>query len=416
MSDSHDSKGQKTSVESTPVVIASDQTAVQVTGTVTASNPSVGTVGSAVPTSATEIAGSDGTNLRVPAVLNAAPSGSEYAMVTRVIGGGGGGVAQTQVRSGANVWTDVGYAGGDLNMPVQGTVTATQATGTNLHVVVDTAPTTAITAASLPLPTGAAQDATLTGGTAKAIVRGGAKGATSAADVTSTATDANHQALDVNVNAGTIAGSTTPADAFANPTNAVPAFALLAGWNDNTSQWDRIKSEGVAADGDNTPSAGVLAVENYGVLYNGTTWDRARGTAANGAAVDVTRVAAGTNRVGGVYDVGGTVIDEVPTARAVSRAFVNATASGNTAVVAAQGVGVRIRVLAVFLMSATALTVKFQSAAGDITAGYPVAATGGFVMPETQHGWFQTNADEALNINLSGAGTVGANIIWVQAT
>jgi hypothetical protein len=41
-----------------------------------------------------------------------------------------------------------------------------------------------------------AKDGTLTGGTAKAIARGGAKGATTAADVTSTAEGADHQALD----------------------------------------------------------------------------------------------------------------------------------------------------------------------------------------------------------------------------
>lgn len=46
---------------------------------------------------------------------------------------------------------------------------------------------------------GLALDATLTGGTAKAITRGGAKGATAAADVTSTADGADHQALDVTV-------------------------------------------------------------------------------------------------------------------------------------------------------------------------------------------------------------------------
>jgi hypothetical protein len=45
-----------------------------------------------------------------------------------------------------------------------------------------------------------ALDATLTGGTQKAIVRGGAKGATAAADVTSTANGVDHQGLDVNVN------------------------------------------------------------------------------------------------------------------------------------------------------------------------------------------------------------------------
>ncbi|HEV7675088.1 MAG TPA: hypothetical protein VGQ12_11215 [Candidatus Angelobacter sp.] len=75
---------------------------------------------------------------------------------------------------------------GTTPQPVSGTVTANAGSGTM-----------AVSAASLPLPSGAAQDATLTGGTTKAINRGGAKGSTTAADVTSTASGANHQALDV---------------------------------------------------------------------------------------------------------------------------------------------------------------------------------------------------------------------------
>jgi hypothetical protein len=39
--------------------------------------------------------------------------------VNVVAGGAGGGVAQTQVRSSANAWTDVGYYTGNLNMPVE---------------------------------------------------------------------------------------------------------------------------------------------------------------------------------------------------------------------------------------------------------------------------------------------------------
>lgn len=52
---------------------------------------------------------------------------------------------------------------------------------------------------SSALPTGAATDGVLTGGTQKAIMRGGAKGATTAADVTSTSIDADHNAADVSV-------------------------------------------------------------------------------------------------------------------------------------------------------------------------------------------------------------------------
>lgn len=57
------SLGQKAMAASVPVVLASDQSAVTVTGTVTANNPSVSATGAAVPASATQVAGSDGTNL-----------------------------------------------------------------------------------------------------------------------------------------------------------------------------------------------------------------------------------------------------------------------------------------------------------------------------------------------------------------
>ncbi len=128
-------------------------------------------------------------------------------------------------------------------------------------------------------------------------------------------------------------------------------------------------------------------------------------------------LAASTLRVGGTYPVGGALIDEVPTVRTVQRSSITASAAGATEVVPAQGAGVRIRVLAVFVASSSAIGVKFQSAATDISGLSALSATGGFVMPETQHGWFQTAANEALNVNLSGAATsVGVTVIWVQAT
>jgi hypothetical protein len=58
------SLGQKTMANSAPVTIASDQSAIPITGSITATNPSVGTTGSAVPASGTLVAGTDGTNLR----------------------------------------------------------------------------------------------------------------------------------------------------------------------------------------------------------------------------------------------------------------------------------------------------------------------------------------------------------------
>lgn len=52
------------------------------------------------------------------------------------------------------------------------------------------------------IPASPATDATLTGGTQKAINRGGAKGATAASDITSTAEGADHQAMDVQLYSG----------------------------------------------------------------------------------------------------------------------------------------------------------------------------------------------------------------------
>lgn len=80
-----------------------------------------------------------------------------------------------------------------------------------------------VDAFSLPLPTGAATEVTQltveldldsilanqTNGTQKAIVRGGTKGATVAADVTSTAEGADHQALDVQIYHGGVAKDPT---------------------------------------------------------------------------------------------------------------------------------------------------------------------------------------------------------------
>lgn len=128
-------------------VNASGELKIAGTITATATNPSIGLFGDPVPLSGTTIAGPDGSgNLRAPAVLNTTPAGTEYALVVRTIGGSSGGVANLQVRSVANAWTDIGYFAGNLSVPVD-------VRNTSL----------AITAASLPLPTGAATETTLGG-------------------------------------------------------------------------------------------------------------------------------------------------------------------------------------------------------------------------------------------------------------
>jgi hypothetical protein len=128
--------------------------------------------------------------------INGTPGGTEYALVTRNIPSG------TQPVSGSvsvsNLPATQAISAVSLPLPTGAATSANQPALVSGRVPVDPSGVTSpISAASLPLPTGAAQDATLTGGTTKAINRGGAKGSTTAADVTSTASGANHQALDV---------------------------------------------------------------------------------------------------------------------------------------------------------------------------------------------------------------------------
>jgi hypothetical protein len=79
---------------------------------------------------------------------------------------------------------------------------------------------------------GLALDGTLTGGTQKAIARGAAKGATAAADVTSTAEGADHQAVDVQIYHGGTTKDPTATRALTSAdvvTAAQGAAAAVAG-------------------------------------------------------------------------------------------------------------------------------------------------------------------------------------------
>jgi len=127
-------------------------------------------------------------------------------------------------------------------------------------------------------------------------------------------------------------------------------------------------------------------------------------------------LAAAALRIGAVYHTGGQLVDENGTLRAVNRAFIDTSASGDTPVVGAQGGAIRIRVLAASLVVAAAVSARFRSATTSISALKALAANGGFVYPYNPHGWFQTAANEALNLNLGGAIAAGGDVIWCQAT
>jgi trimeric autotransporter adhesin len=229
--------GSKTIANALAVSIASDQT-IPISGSITATNASIGSNGSAIPTSSTEMGGSDGTNLQAIRVFDAdtgvgtqyilgvglrksasggsveagtssdplridptgtttqpisaaslpLPAGAATAAKQPTLGTAGSSSTDVLTVQGIASMTALKVDGSAVTQPVSGTITITPS-GT--QTVTGTVTANIGTSGSLAL------DATLTGGTQKAINRGGAKGTTTAADVTSTASGANHQPLDV---------------------------------------------------------------------------------------------------------------------------------------------------------------------------------------------------------------------------
>lgn len=199
--------GSKTSANSIPVVIASDQGAVAISA---ASLP--------LPTGAA-----------TEATLGGVLTTSAFQARINTLG------QKTMANS-----TPVTLASDQSAVPISGTITANIGTSGSL-----------------------ALDATLTGGTQKAIVRGGAKGATTAADVTSTAEGTDHQALDVQIYHGSTAINPTAIRALTSSDVVTAAQGTAAGLS---GYWPvRI------TDGTNTmPTADTAARSSFHRVTDGT--------------------------------------------------------------------------------------------------------------------------------------------------
>lgn len=74
----------------------------------------------------------------------------------------------------------------------------------------------------------------------------------------------------------------------------------------------------------------------------------------------------------------------------------------------------RIVVIGYVIVAAGAVSVKFQSGANDITGLMALAANGGLVVPagDEYAALFQTNVNEALNLNNSAAVAVGGHLAY----
>jgi len=240
--------------------------AISPNSSITATNPSVGTNASAIPTSSTQVGGSDGTNLQAARVFDAdAGGGTEYVLgaVLRKSASGGSVEAGT---SADPLRTD---PTGTTTQPVSGTVTANIGTSGSL-----------------------ALDATLTDGTQKAIVRGGAKGATVAADVTSTAEGADHQALDVQIYHGGTAINPTTIRALTSSDVVTAAQATAANLNATVTQGPGSGAAGTfwyvrVTDGTNTmPTADTAARSSFHRITDGTNTAAVKAASTSAVAAD----------------------------------------------------------------------------------------------------------------------------------
>lgn len=108
-----------------------------------------------------------------------------------------------------------------------------------------------------------------------------------------------------------VTGSSTPTDTYANPSTAIDVWSLLGLYNGST--WDMARGDityGLDVDITRMPASGSImigastpadayanpadAIDAWSLmgLYNGSTWDMVRGDTTNGLDVDVTRLPA----------------------------------------------------------------------------------------------------------------------------
>lgn len=98
----------------------------------------------------------------------------------------------------------------------------------------------------------------------------------------------------------------------------------------------------------------------------------------------------------------------------VKRAYVDASASGSTQVVALVSTK-KLRVLSYELIANGAVNIHFRSNATQISSTkYAPQAGWGIARSHNSFGYFETSAGETLNVNLSAAVSVGVQITYIE--
>jgi hypothetical protein len=172
---------------------------------------------------------------------------------------------------------------------------------------------------------------------------------------------------------------------------------------------------------DDAANPTIPGVAAYLLVWDGTTWDRARGSSGGGIHVDASvggdvSLAANVTKIGGTYQVVGQVIDENGVVLTVKTANAAPASSGDNTIIAAVA-SKKIRVLAWSVQAQGTVTVRWEDGAGvNISAPWLLQAREGVVKPSGGGGafYFQSSSGNALVLNLSAAITVGVEVTYVE--
>ena len=95
--------------------------------------------------------------------------------------------------------------------------------------------------------------------------------------------------------------------------------------------------------------------------------------------------------------------------------IIDAATSGDNTILAAV-TSKKIRVLALFLVSAGTVNVRFESGAGGtaLSGQMNLVANTGFVLPYNPVGWFETASNTLLNLELSAAISCDGSLTYIE--
>lgn len=397
----------------------------------------------------------------VKVVTSALPAGAATAAKQPALGTAGTASTDVITVQGISSMTALKVDGTGGTFPVTNTGLTSLASAINsskVDVNIASGNPTSITAnAGTNLNTSAlALDATLTGGTAISIAKGGAKGATTAALITSTAEGVDHQGLDVQIYHGgtpkdpTQIRTLTTSDAVTATTNAdaniaagsAPSKALVAGAVYNSTEISPTTGQTFALQADakgrlrnvimdaagNTRGANVNSSNQLSVSVDNSP----AVTVTSGAITATTNAdaTAGGSAASKVLEVGGLTIDTsakvqpIPLTQSgkaiikaspkLSQASSSATpVTGNTAIdaVAAPGVGNHLKIhrLQATNQSTTATMVYWIDSNAASTKLYPVFLPYGGSCSIRIEGAWELTSNKKLQII---CGTSGASVEW----